>query len=131
VTNGTATDLAGGGAIYTFTVTPSATGTVSVSIGANTVADADGDANSASNVVQVNYTAPVLPASWTGTDIGVPGLAGSATYSAGVYTVKGGGADIWNTSDQFQFAWRTLTGNGEIIARVTSQRTPTFGQRRA
>jgi hypothetical protein len=30
------------------------------------------------------------------------------------------GADIWETSDQFRFAYKTLTGNGTMIARVES-----------
>ena len=121
VTNGTASSLAGSGAGYTFIVTPAAAGMVSVSVRANTVVDADGDANPASNLVQVNFTGSALPALWSASDIGSPGVAGSTTHSSGVYTVKGGGADIWDASDQFHYAWRTLTGTGEIIARVTSQ----------
>jgi F0F1-type ATP synthase membrane subunit c/vacuolar-type H+-ATPase subunit K len=57
----------------------------------------------------------------TGIDIGSPGLAGSDSSSGGVYTVKGGGADIWNTSDQFHYVSESYTGNGQVIARVTSQ----------
>ena len=38
----------------------------------------------------------------------------------GTYTVKGGGADIWGTADQFRFAWKRLTGDGWIIAKVES-----------
>ncbi|HQI28738.1 MAG TPA: hypothetical protein PLT20_11695, partial [Sedimentisphaerales bacterium] len=30
------------------------------------------------------------------------------------------GTDIWGTSDQFRFAYKTLSGNGTIIARVDS-----------
>jgi len=58
---------------------------------------------------------------WTSADIGSPGIAGGANTNAGVYSVTGGGADIWSTSDAFQFASTTLTGDGEIRARVTSQ----------
>ncbi len=55
-------------------------------------------------------------------DIGSPSPAGSSNYNPGLglYTVSGGGNDIWNTSDQFQFTSRNLTGNGSIIARVDS-----------
>jgi hypothetical protein len=53
-------------------------------------------------------------------DIGTPGLAGSASYAAGVYTVKGGGADIWGTSDQFNFDSQQVSGNCTITARVTA-----------
>ena len=47
-------------------------------------------------------------------------MAGSETYGGGTFTVNGGGVDIWGTSDQFRFVYQQLTGNGEIIARVTS-----------
>jgi hypothetical protein len=61
-----------------------------------------------------------LPGGWTDSDIGSPGKAGSAAYTNGGWTVKGGGADIWGTSDQFNFARTTLNGDGVIIAQVTS-----------
>ena len=35
------------------------------------------------------------------------------------FTITGGGNDIWNSSDQFQFAYRSLSGDGTITARVT------------
>ena len=31
------------------------------------------------------------------------------------------GSDIWYTADQFNYAYQSLTGDGEIIARITSQ----------
>ena len=65
-----------------------------------------------------------LPGSWTGADIGAVGLAGGASESAGTFTVSGSGADIWGPADAFQFVSQTLTGNGEIRARVTSQTNP-------
>ena len=46
---------------------------------------------------------------------------GSASYASGVFTVNGGGADIWGGSDQFNYVSQPLTGNGTIVARVTSQ----------
>jgi regulation of enolase protein 1 (concanavalin A-like superfamily) len=60
-------------------------------------------------------------ASLTGTDIGAPPIAGSNSYTGGVYTVSGCGSDIWGTSDQFHYVSQTLVGDGQIIARVTSQ----------
>lgn len=62
----------------------------------------------------------VLPAGWTSADIGGVGIAGSASESGGTYTVSGSGVDIWGTADSFQYASQTLTGDGEIRARVTS-----------
>jgi regulation of enolase protein 1 (concanavalin A-like superfamily)/fibronectin type 3 domain-containing protein len=57
---------------------------------------------------------------WADSDVGIVRQAGSSSGSNGVYTVKGSGADIWDTSDGFHYAYRTLSGNGQIIARVTS-----------
>jgi M6 family metalloprotease-like protein len=62
---------------------------------------------------------PFDPAAWTGKDIGSPGQAGTQTLGAGI-SVDGGGADIWNTSDQFRFVYKPLVGDGEIVAKVAS-----------
>ncbi len=67
--------------------------------------------------------APSLPL--TGADIGTPGIAGSNSFASGVYTLKGSGTGLGSTSDQVRFVSETLTGNGEIIARVTSQTNTT------
>jgi hypothetical protein len=48
-------------------------------------------------------------------------IAGSASYSNGVFTVKGAGADIYGTYDQFNYLYQPVNGNGTLIARVTSQ----------
>jgi hypothetical protein len=61
-----------------------------------------------------------LPAPWSDTDIGNPGLAGSASLSNGTFTINGGGADIWGTSDAFHYVYQALSGDGTIIARVVS-----------
>jgi fibronectin type 3 domain-containing protein len=86
-----------------------------------TAVNAGGESGRSNQVSATPQAASTLPAPWKDSDIGSPGLAGSASYANGLFTVKGGGADIWNTSDQFNFAYRTLTGNGTIIARVNSQ----------
>ena len=62
-----------------------------------------------------------LPSPWADADVGSPAVAGSASYANGVFTVNGGGADIWGTSDQFNYVSQPLTGDGSIVARVTSQ----------
>ncbi len=61
-----------------------------------------------------------LPSPWLTTDIGNPGLAGSASHSGGTFTVRGAGADIWGTSDQFHFAHQPITGDTEVVARVAN-----------
>jgi hypothetical protein len=62
-----------------------------------------------------------LPAGWADVDIGSPGISGSASYTNGVWTVAGGGADIWSTSDQFNFLTNSWSGDGAIIACMNSQ----------
>jgi regulation of enolase protein 1 (concanavalin A-like superfamily) len=62
-----------------------------------------------------------LPSGWTNADIGSPTLMGSSTYNSGLFNIYGAGNDIWSTDDQFQYAYKTLSGNGTITARVASQ----------
>jgi hypothetical protein len=38
-----------------------------------------------------------------------------------MFTLKGGGYDIWSSHDDFHYVYQTLNGDGQIIARVTSQ----------
>jgi regulation of enolase protein 1 (concanavalin A-like superfamily) len=66
-------------------------------------------------------TTGTLPAPWITQDIGSPSLTGAAGFASGTFTVIGSGADIWNASDQFRFVYQPLDGDGEIVARVTSQ----------
>jgi hypothetical protein len=46
-------------------------------------------------------------------DVGQPAIAGSTTFDAarGEYRMTGTGANIWAKDDQFQFAWREVTGD--------------------
>jgi hypothetical protein len=59
-------------------------------------------------------------AGWPSQDVGGPLAAGSSSYSAGTYTIQADGTDIYGSSDQCHYAYTTLAGNGEIIARVVS-----------
>ena len=62
----------------------------------------------------------LLPAGWGDADIGSPGEPGGATFDGQTWTVRGGGADIWNTSDEFNFASQSFAGDGSLVARVAS-----------
>jgi regulation of enolase protein 1 (concanavalin A-like superfamily) len=75
---------------------------------------------SAAVSVTVGTSTGALPSPWTNRDIGAPGLAGSSSYASSSFTVTGAGADIYGTSDQFQFVSQQVTGDVEIIARVAS-----------
>jgi regulation of enolase protein 1 (concanavalin A-like superfamily) len=73
--------------------------------------------------VQVETGTP-LPAGWTSSDIGAVGRAGSSSHSAGTFTARGAGADVWGTADGLQFVWRRLDADGEIVARVATLEGP-------
>jgi regulation of enolase protein 1 (concanavalin A-like superfamily) len=64
-------------------------------------------------------TTTSLPSPWKNQDVGTVAVPGSASFSSSTFTLKGAGDDIYGTADGFQFAYQTLTGDGEIIAKVT------------
>ena len=53
-------------------------------------------------------------------DIGAVGATGSTSSYAGKYFVDGSGADIYNTSDAFQFVNTSETGNAIFVAKIDS-----------
>lgn len=88
-----------------------------------TVTDNAGATSSASTTVTVTNVAPPptsLPSPWQRTDIGSVGAAGSASYANSTFSVSGAGADIWGTSDSFDYVYQPLAGDGQIVARVVS-----------
>jgi YD repeat-containing protein len=73
-----------------------------------------------SNTMLFSITSQPLPSGWLDTDIGTVGLAGTANYSGGVFTVKAAGQGINGTADGFHFVYQTLSGDGAIVARVSN-----------
>jgi hypothetical protein len=51
-------------------------------------------------------------------DIGRVAATGSTSTTNGIYTVRASGADIWGTRDEFRFVYASLSGDGEVTARV-------------
>lgn len=79
------------------------------------------DSSGLKDTKRVNvYPSQGLPSPWLTQNVGGVGVAGDATYAGGTFTVRGSGADIWGTADAFRYVYRTLNGDGEIIARVAS-----------
>ena len=86
------------------------------------VARDDRGATTTSAAVSVTVTAPSssLPAGWSAGDVGSTGAAGTSSYAGGTFTLTGAGADVWGTADAFQYAYRSLDGDGSIVARVAT-----------
>jgi subtilisin family serine protease/regulation of enolase protein 1 (concanavalin A-like superfamily) len=82
----------------------------------------DGALTSAAATISISLL-QALPEPWQTADVGTVGKTGLAGYDPAVqsFTVQGAGADIWGTADGFRFVYRTLTGDGQIVARVASQ----------
>jgi regulation of enolase protein 1 (concanavalin A-like superfamily) len=57
---------------------------------------------------------------WTSVDVGTVGLTGSHTLAGTTHVVAASGADIWDTVDAFRYTYQLLTGDGSIVARVSS-----------
>jgi len=54
-------------------------------------------------------------------DVGNPKLKGSFEYnpSSNVYTLTGAGTNMWFNSDEFFMAWKKMTGDFSVSAKVT------------
>jgi hypothetical protein len=99
---------------------PTAAGTQSVGVSVASDAAPTPESVPASGIGTAGQSGSSLPSPWLSTDIGSVGPAGSASFSGSAYTLTGGGSDIWGSADAFQFAYRTLSGDGSIVARVAS-----------
>jgi regulation of enolase protein 1 (concanavalin A-like superfamily) len=99
--------------------------TVNVGLGVSshsTTATATATFDNISIVAGTPAPPATFPAPWARQDIGAVGAAGSGGFDATTqtFTVKGAGADVWGTADAFDYVYRPLTGDGWIVARVTS-----------
>jgi len=95
------------------------------------VATDDAGATTVSSPVSVTVEngPTTLPPGWFDQDIGAVGVAGSASFSGGVFTVAGSGTDVYGFSDKFHYVFQTLSGDGEIRARIASvQNTSSYAK---
>ena len=114
---GSGSVLAGGSTTLTLTVGAAvAAGSYPITV----TGTAPSATHSTTVTLTVTTAATTLPSPWADTDVGSPPIAGSASSASGVFTVSGSGADIFGTSDQFNYVYQPTTGNGTMIARVTS-----------
>jgi hypothetical protein len=71
-----------------------------------------------------------LPAGWVSRDVGIGkqwngdagdvGFAGGTGLAGSTYTLAGSGNDIWGMADAFQYAYRGISGDCVVTARVAS-----------
>lgn len=64
-----------------------------------------------------------LPAPWQQQDIGPAKLSGTASHTAGVFTLAGT-LDIWGQADGGHFMWQPSHGDTTLVARVTAMENP-------
>jgi phosphatidylserine/phosphatidylglycerophosphate/cardiolipin synthase-like enzyme/regulation of enolase protein 1 (concanavalin A-like superfamily) len=119
--------FAGSTSIGTATAAPYSVTWSAVPAGSYTITAVATDNQSASTtssgvsiVVDPAPPSSTLPDGWSKTDVGNTGATGNATAAGGTFTVTGAGADVWGTADAFHYAYRTLTGDGTIVARVAT-----------
>ncbi len=69
-----------------------------------------------------NETAITTPAAlpFTSADIGTTGGVTQTVETGSAYNVSASGTDIWNSSDQFRFVYRQVTGDFDIRVRISS-----------
>jgi hypothetical protein len=101
-------------------------GTYTIGLLANQIADTSGNfalGVSSLGTFAVNIPGTVVPSGpLSDADIGAPAIAGSASLNTAtsVWTLSGSGGDIWNNSDQFNFASASVSGDSTLVAEVTS-----------
>jgi regulation of enolase protein 1 (concanavalin A-like superfamily) len=61
-----------------------------------------------------------LPSPWANGDVGSVGIGGAVSFDGATWAVGASGADVWGTADGFHYAYRSLSGDGSIVARVAN-----------
>jgi TolB protein len=84
-------------------------------------------------IASVSIHAADLGAFESSTDIGSPGIAGSAMFRENKlvsvdfkasYTITGGGSNMWFSSDAFHFAWKKVSGDVSLRANIELPASP-------
>ncbi|MFM2221213.1 MAG: hypothetical protein RLZZ553_961 [Verrucomicrobiota bacterium] len=86
-------------------------------VGANAFIVSATDSSGASAQATLNIQVLNLPLPWLVSNIGTGNLAGSATFLSNAFTLSGSGL-LAGTADGGYYTYQTLSGDGEIIARI-------------
>jgi hypothetical protein len=60
----------------------------------------------------------LITSGFSNVEIGGATPTGGASYSSGIWTVQGGGSEMWSSSDSCHFSYVPITGDCAIIAKV-------------
>jgi regulation of enolase protein 1 (concanavalin A-like superfamily) len=108
-------------ATNTSTLTLTASSTATTGTATVTVTGTSGSLTKTTTISLTIRLLPTLPSVWTDGDIGSVGVAGSASYANGTFTVAGAGLGTFSTaSDGFHFVYQPLAGDGTMVARLVS-----------
>jgi len=105
---------------YSFTLNDVAAGTF------NFLARATYEAGQTVDSASVEVLIEGLPAPWKSADIGPLATVGSGKESNGQYEVEGAGK-MGGMTDSLRFVYQPLTGDGEMVARISSVSTSETG----
>jgi hypothetical protein len=72
-------------------------------------------------------TTTSITSGFTNVEIGGATPTGGASYSGGIWTVQGGGAEMWGDNDSCHFTYKAVTGDCAIIAKVNSVQNTNLG----
>lgn len=72
------------------------------------------------SLMAILFPSTGLSQTWNSTFVGSRGQPGSASFSDPVWTIDGGGADVWDRSDAFQFLHMAVSDNASVTARIDS-----------
>ncbi|HET9570276.1 MAG TPA: hypothetical protein VFP20_02555 [Bacteroidales bacterium] len=73
-----------------------------------------------SNLATASSHLDAIPSPWLSKDLGTLSPVGNSGYFNGQFTLNGSGADIWGASDECQFMYQPMDGDGSISAQVWS-----------
>ena len=101
------------------TLTLMAAGTATTGTATVTITGTSGGLKHTTAVTLTVTFAPLLTV-WQDQDVGQVGVAGTASYVNGTFTVQASGQQVWGTADGMNYLYQPLSGDGTIVARVVS-----------
>jgi len=81
--------------------------------------DADTSAATPAAALPIPATTSITTG-FSNVEIGGASPTGGASYSGGIWTVQGGGSEMWGSNDSCHFTYKAVTGDCAIIAKVNS-----------